>query len=622
MKKLLLGVALGLLTGGVWADMMRNPPCKLDEGQNSASTCDKCPSDGAENGCVHIQINLGRTSVLSDRRPCQLKIFETEASPAIFTPEVLNFVMEYTFSYVSDGQTNKNVPREVVFCNALGARLHFRFEDGESLAIMIAASTAIRTERLQMVDAEGWATAEDPAYYDLYPGDGSVWRFYATNVTGKLGDLVSYTDARGRVITAEDFGVDVIRASNGLLRQILTASRLTDIVMENDHAYTITVYPFDQKPEMSEGLYVLPQVTPVEAWRIERGGNDAHLLLATQWKGNGNPKTYTYRYVPDMADWTLTRPNGLVEEKSFYSGDEDNGMQVAIKKSADGQTIYAQKAFYFEDYGWAVGAVAIREALGTDESGKRITEWDYFLSGTNKGKIREKRDWRGNRWVYEYDEKGRMTKETNVAVEHETTYSYAPVDTSDVLGEHAGVAAIVSDDRPRCEVNYETLPGTDERVEVSRTYYVYAPTQEIVERAATAGAEYGAAGALRTVKQWYAPDDETPYCAGRLKSIRRENGAIQFYTYRLETERWIETVTSLHEQAPEPISGKTTHRSTVYDRLGNVVERNEEAFIDGAWHLIDRTTYEYNVAGKVTKETDFAGRETISVWGDACCGKV
>ena len=28
------------------------------------------------------------------------------------------------------------------------------------------------------------------------------------------------------------------------------------------------------------------------------------------------------------------------------------------------------------------------------------------------------------------------------------------------------------------------------------------------------------------------------------------------------------------------------------------------------------------MAGQVTKETDFAGRETVSVWGDACCGKI
>ena len=36
----IFAACLGL--GGLWADMMRNPPCKLDEGQNSASTCDKC----------------------------------------------------------------------------------------------------------------------------------------------------------------------------------------------------------------------------------------------------------------------------------------------------------------------------------------------------------------------------------------------------------------------------------------------------------------------------------------------------------------------------------------------------------------------------------------------------
>ena len=607
--------------GGLWADMMRNPPCKSDEGQNSASTCDKCPTDGAENGCVHIQINLGRTSVLSDRRTCQLKVFETEASPAIFTPETLNFVMEYTFSHVGSDRTNRNVPREVVFCNTLGARLHFRFEDGESLATMVAASTAISTERLQMVDAEGWATTEDPAYYDLYPGDGTKWRFYATDITGKFGDLVSFTDARGRVISAEDFGIDVVRSPNGLLRQILTATRLADIVMEDDHTYTISVYPFAQKPEMAEGLYVIPEVTPVETWRIERGGDDAHLLLATQRKGNGDPKTYTYRYVPDVEDWTLTRPNGLVEEKSFYSGDDDDGMQVAVKKSADGKTIYSQKAFYFKDYGWSVGAVAVKETLGTDASGKRVTEWDYFLSGESKGKISEKRDWRGNRFVYEYDAKGRLTKETNAAVGHETVYSYAPVDASDILGEHAGVAAVVSDDRPRCEVKYEKDPETGAMVEVARTYSVYSPTQEIVERAATAGAAYGAAGALRTVRTWYAPDDATPYCAGRLKSVRDEDGTLRVYTYGLDDDRWVETVTQLHEQAPEPVSGKTTRSSVVYDRVGNVVERNQEAFIDGAWHLIDRTVYEYDLSGNLVKETDFAGRVTTTVWGGSCCGK-
>ena len=96
---------------------------------------------------------------------------------------------------------------------------------------------------------------------------------------------------------------------------------------------------------------------------------------------------------------------------------------------------------------------------------------------------------------------------------------------------------------------------------------------------------------------------------------------VECYTYALDGETWKKTVTFLHEQAPEPVSGKTTRSATVYDRVGNVVERNQEAFIDGAWYLIDRTVYDYDIEGHVIKETDFVGRVTTTVWGGSCCGK-
>ena len=96
---------------------------------------------------------------------------------------------------------------------------------------------------------------------------------------------------------------------------------------------------------------------------------------------------------------------------------------------------------------------------------------------------------------------------------------------------------------------------------------------------------------------------------------------MECYTYALDRETWKKTVTFLHEQAPEPVSGKTTRKNIFYDRVGNIVERNQEAFIDGAWRLIDRTVYEYDIEGHVIKETDFAGRVTTTVWGGSCCGK-
>ena len=96
---------------------------------------------------------------------------------------------------------------------------------------------------------------------------------------------------------------------------------------------------------------------------------------------------------------------------------------------------------------------------------------------------------------------------------------------------------------------------------------------------------------------------------------------MECYTYALEGEIWKKTVTFLHEQAPEPVSGKTTRNNILYDRVGNIIERNQEAFIDGAWHLIDRLLYVYDSEGHLLQETDFAGRVTTTVWGGSCCGK-
>ena len=96
---------------------------------------------------------------------------------------------------------------------------------------------------------------------------------------------------------------------------------------------------------------------------------------------------------------------------------------------------------------------------------------------------------------------------------------------------------------------------------------------------------------------------------------------MECYTYALDGETWKKTVTFLHEQAPEPVSGKTTRKNIFYDRVGNIVERTQEVFLDGAWRLIDRIVYEYDIEGHVIKETDFAGRVTTTVWGGNCCGK-
>ena len=594
--------------------MMRNPPPKEDPEEEPKDDCE-CPPTVVNHGCVKIKLDVGRTSVLSGRWPVSLRVYTNTASPGIFTPEELMVVMEYTFLRFGSDRTNKNKPAEVVFVQRTGQEIHFRFANGESLGIPDPGLHKELNERLQMVDAEGWATCEDPAYYDLYPGDGSVWRFHATNKTGRLGELVSHRDARGRVTTVGDFGLEVLRDAQGQVSQVLTPSRLADVTVKGFTAYEVCVYPLTERPAFVEGRYVPPQTAPLLRLTMTRGRDDRELLTTLQ-RGNGQPRPYVYRFV--NGDWGLSTPEGLEKTRDLMESD-DGGTVLAVTTTRKGGVLLKQKRELYEEANWGFVKVRSEEGAG---AAKRWKEWEHYFktdpaSGAYKGKVKARRMSNGEVVRYRYDVQGRKIEtvrtDTAESFYEVTTLSYAPVAAGDVTS--------LMDTRPRCEVVAERN-AEGEMVEVARTYHVYLPTQEIVERAATAGAAYGAEGALRTVKTWYAPDEETPYYAGRVASVRDEDGALRKYDYRLEEERWIETVTHLHEQAPEPVSGKTTRRSVVYDRVGNVVERNEEVFIDGVWHLIDRTTYAYNAAGKVTKETDFAGRETVSVWGDACCGKV
>jgi hypothetical protein len=119
-----------------------------------------------------------------------------------------------------DGFTSSGgAPSFVDFVDYAGQKLQFKFAEGSSLGIPNPSVHKDLPEHLQMVNANGCATLDDPAYYDLYDGNGSRWRFMATDITRELGKLISFTDSRGRVLTGDDFGVDIICAQNGLLRQ-------------------------------------------------------------------------------------------------------------------------------------------------------------------------------------------------------------------------------------------------------------------------------------------------------------------------------------------------------------------------------------------------------------------
>ncbi|MBQ6338829.1 MAG: zinc dependent phospholipase C family protein [Kiritimatiellae bacterium] len=190
-----------------------------------------------------------------------------------------------------------------------------------------------------------------------------------------------------------------------------------------------------------------------------------------------------------------------------------------------------------------------------------------------------------------------------------TTYGYTPVDPGDPV--------LPVDTRPRTVV--KTLDG----VECERTYYVYSPLTNIVERAGTQGAPYGGTNALRTVTAFYSVTGGSPSSAaadGRIASVRHEDGRLDLYDYALVSNLWTETVTHLHEQSPAPVSGKTTRDVSLTNARGEVLETRTEAYIDGMWYTISRNLMTYNAEGKRTSLENLAGQVTTTAWD--CCHEV
>ena len=524
----------------------------------------------------------------------------------LFTPDSLYAIAGYTFKRIGnavmeDGET----PKEVVFSHPNGESVKFVFNEGESLARPDPNVHIPMDERLQMVDAQGWAATKNPVYWDLYLGDGRVRRYVASADMNDRGRFISETDARGCVYTSADMGIDIIYDMSGV-RQFLTPSRLADVKTSVD-GYEVRIYAIDAPlvKDTKTNLYPIPNSKPYRILSI-KSENKGYRAIVTLKIGDNEAKTYIFNYV--MGDWELIRPNGVREIKDRMVAEEVAARLSKEVKSQSGQLLSkAVMNYKSESWGYAM-TNKVEGFAGTE----RITSWSYYTSGSAKGKLKTCLEPSGLLTSYIYDEQGRKTSEKRSGPDmmtEVTTYDYTPVDPSD--------SALPVDTRPRTIV--KTLNG----IECERTYYVYAPLTNIVERVGTQGAAYGGTNVLRTVTAFYPVTGGSLSSAtadGRVASVRHEDGKLDLYDYALNDGVWTKTITHLHEQSPAPVSGKTTRDITLTNARGEVIETRTEAFIDNAWHTVARERLTYNAEGKRIKSENLAGQITTTTWD--CCHKI
>lgn len=598
------GVALQVL-----ADPTRNPPLVCA----AKASCSTCPTkDGCACGCILVTLDLGATTAWTGQTPVYLRIHSSDETASLSTPAQLKVVMGWSFKAVDGGTTAGGAPQIVRFVQPEGAELVVHFQDGDAVGVPEPNNLGKSLARVQMVDAEGWATTSAPAFYDLYPGDGSVWRFLATGNTNERGALVSFTDPRGRVLTPDDFGVDIVRDALGNIRQVKTLTRLADVRTLSPTHYAVTVYPLAEEPEQvaDTGLYALPEHAPTRVLDVAQGESVKELLVGFQ-KGTGDMRQY--RYVAVNGDWTLHQPSGLVEAQELYFTEDESGAQRLHTIRDETGKLWSRDEYNYVSAYW--GYLITNRIEGIPGDATRTTSWSYYTDGPHKDLLRETVEPTGNRILYEYDDKNRVVRESMPLVEEETLYSYEPVDPSD--------PSLLCDTRPRCVVR--KMQG----IEIQRTYYVYGTNGvDVVERVGEQGAAYGGTNVLRTVTTYYPVTGAIT--DGLVQSVRHEDGTIDNYAYGLTDGVWTETVTHVHEQAPAIVPMRTTRSVRVRNALGQLVDSRTDLCTIGVedlvpqadWTPIERLQYAYDVDGNEIRREDLAGRLWTAEWAGNCCGKV
>ena len=605
-------------------------------------SCSSCPTttSAAGPGCAWVKIVAGPMRPGSSVKLALFRMGENQLSEAVYSPQTLNFVAGYAMKGVSHEVTAAGAPRQVTLIQSAGVPFLFNFKDNESIGVPVFGDAQIKKCRLFMVDANGWTVLKEPAYYDLYTGDGERYRFNAYKTSPQYMQMVSHRTVAGREETYQDMGVEVIRDSSQSLRQVLLPTRLADIVVTDSSRYALKFYTLASMVggKDTNGYYRIDAgAVPFETWSFANPLPGTLRKLIVTRSMAGRTTVYDFTYNPDAEDWIMTSGDGLdvarqEEDATMWNDARTERWVTHSVKAADG-TLVSRYVEQIKSFGWGDGVTRrITETGGVNQTNL----FTYTAAGLTESAIDPDGSWRWHR----YDAAGRVTNElsaikdssltSSVTAAHAVLTSYAPVDLAD--------SPRLNDQLPRMVT--ESILGTV----VARTYRGYrqggnGELQEIVEKATTPAAAYGDTNNLRTVTTYYGTN--TVNCQiGRVATVAYPDGRMDTFTYEYGTYQpgvgeippsfeanpagtfWRETVVHGTAISPEGIAGKTTKETRILDPMSQEVLDETWVCVGGpnyervAWTSKGFDEWQHPVLVRNAK-----GEKSEASWGGNCCGK-
>jgi RHS repeat-associated protein len=434
--------------------------------------------------------------------------------------------------------------------------------------------------------------------------------------------------------------VQLIRGASNVVRQLVSAQYLLDVVVSNAYQYSVNYYLLsDVVGPNTNGMYsgIGDPVKSILIRNPDASNGTPSRIFVTCVQGSSTDAFECVYATPSQSskEWSLITGGGLssqrwIRDLSVTAG-QTNATVSRIVYDAN-QIICSHSINRWEALSFGLALVKTIE----DPDGAALTRViDYYTDLTQTGKVGQVAlivDYNGSWKRYDYDSQSRVTTliepwkdaDTNSPLDacRVTQYDYTPVDSND-NGTLEPMTA-------------RTVVEAVGNAVVGKTYSAVFVKQDeevrIQEICLSAESPYGSTNNLRDRRVSF-PVGATNANAllGRTKRIELKDGTVQSYTYERGTYTrgiqpkdavfvagsgndvcMIVTVGTL--SSPAGIPFKTTQMHTVTDQMGNVVLAEEYVYNGSAYERIKWTVSDYNEHNSLVAQFNSDNQWTVYNW--------
>lgn len=583
--------------------------CPCEDGDSSGGSC-------PESGSVELTISFGRSGIIAGIPSGRLKLHEEVLEEASFTRQA------FSYEHVSMRHLKEATAQRVVVVTENGDSRYYRWNEQEQ-NFQRSGTGQVHPELLRMLDAQGQPYAGDIAgayYLEEVTDLEESYRYLAATKT-----LESYKTDAGIRVSIEDMGVEIVRDSDGSIRQIYNV--VDGLLHLSDHSARRVLVQWYPAPAVGgkdpeTGLYSvtgemrkqwdmgalpeeadLPEVPRHFELLEQRGVASDMPVYRSLWTWiPANPAEQNFEN-----HWEFTRGEGsttvtttkLVEEISANVTKE-----TTLSMDVEGNILSRQVEV---NNTYAFGDCVTRREYGV-EPDVRITEYEYCLdrASSQYGRMIRMTDPRGLIREYEYDAKGREIRSSSPWVGggfkvKETIWSDSAFNDWRPITEKEKIVA---------EDGTETVLNT--------TAYTYEETGYI-KRETITRTGLNCPHAATSITEWYGEDEENVYARGRMKLVQQEDGIQTVYDYE-ETSQYgaIYKCVATQMVTNEVIPGKSTRDITWYKEADRMVAHETQAHTGENFESLGVEHYQLDETGKVVLTVHADGRSSSTIWD--CCG--